>query len=274
MFTPMHDGNSNSDGDTRWRLGAVSFLNAKPLVYGLSERPDVDVRFDVPSKLPTLLDLGVVDAALTPVVDMVRADRRWRVVSDVCIGCDGETMTVRVFSRVPPHRVRRIWADPASHSSVALAGLVWREQYDTVLEVESLADATQTQDCDAVLLIGDKVVTAAPYGFTYQTDLGGAWKTLTGLPFVFAVWSARQETATHALAPLLGEARDRGVAAAGSIARCNGPDLGWAPAAATEYLTRYLSFTLDARHREGMTTFLEMARAHELLPCYRAPEFA
>ncbi len=270
----MHDGNHNSDGGARWRLGAVSFLNARPLVYGLTGRPDIDVRFDVPSRLPELLDRGEVDAALTPVVDMVRFDRNWRVVSDACIGCDGETMTVRVFSRVSPHRVRRMWADPASHSSVALARLVWRELYDAVLEVEPLAGTAEAQHGDAVLLIGDKVVTAAPYGFTYQTDLGGAWKTLTGLPFVFAVWSAHQDTPPDALASRLGEARDRGVAAAAAIAQREGPDRGWAPAAATEYLTRYLSFTLDARHREGMTTFLQMASAHELLPRYREPEFA
>jgi chorismate dehydratase len=270
----MPDTDRQADGTTQWRLGAVSFLNAKPLVFGLTERADVRVVFDVPSQLPALLDDRLVDAALTPVVDMVRPDRAWRVVSDACIGCDGETMTVRVFSRTPPNLVRRIWADPASHSSAALARLMWGKLHDVDLEVEPLTPTTAIDDCDAVLLIGDKVVTSAPYGFTYQTDLGGAWNSLTGLPFVFAVWAAREDTPADTLGALLAGARDRGVAAAAAIAQAEGPRLGWPPTAATAYLTRYLSFHLDARHREGMMAFLEQARDRDLLPSYREPEFA
>ena len=257
-----------------WRIGAVSFLNAKPLICGLSERADVELVCDVPSRLPALLDDGCVHVALTPVVDMVRSQRSWKIVSDACIGCDGETMTVRVFSRTPPDRVKRIWADVASHTSVALARLIWQEMYDCSLTVHPLTDSTSTDECDAVLLIGDRVVTAAPYGFTYQTDLGGAWKSLTSLPFVFAVWAAQDQTPVATLAAMLTEARDRGVRQAESIALGEGPKLGWPPALAQRYLTRNLSYTLDSRLRRGMQTFLKMASERDIAPCYRELVFA
>ena len=253
----------------RHRVGAVSFLNSRPLVYGLQERPDIDVVFDLPSRLPALLDDGCVDVALTPVIDMLHPGRSWKIVSDACIGCDGETMTVRVFSRTPPDQVKRIWVDKASHTSVALARLIWQETYGRPLDVCPLADPARTEDCDAVLLIGDKVVTAAPYGFTYQTDLGGAWKSLTGLPFVFAVWAAHARTPMGALPTLLSQARDRGVEHAEAIAVSDGPGLGWPPAVARTYLTRNLSYTLDVRHRDGMQAFLRMASQRNIAPSYR-----
>jgi hypothetical protein len=87
------------------RLGVVSFLNSKPLIAGLDLRPEVQLTFDVPAKLPELLISGGVDAALVPIVDVLRAPQPWSIVSDACIACDGETMTVRVFSQVPPDRI-------------------------------------------------------------------------------------------------------------------------------------------------------------------------
>lgn len=252
-----------------YRIGAVPFLNSKPLIYGLEERRDLTVRFEVPSRLPSWLDEARVDAALVPVVDMLQPGRAWKIVSDACIGCDGETLTVRVFSRTPPDRVRSLWADPASHTSVALARLIWQETYGCDLEVRVLYDPQQIEQHETVLLIGDRVVAAAPFGFTYQTDLGGAWKTLTGLPFVFAVWAARDETDVGALAEVLSNARDRGVEHSEAIAAEQGPRLGWPPAVARTYLTRNLCFTLGPRHHEGMRTFLTMAGERHIAPGYR-----
>jgi chorismate dehydratase len=252
-----------------YRIGVVPFLNAKPLIYGLEERRDLTIRFEVPSRLPSWLDEARVDAALVPVVDMLQSGRAWKIVSDAIIGCDGETLTVRVFSRTPPDRVRHLWADPASHTSVALARLIWQETYECELEVQALDGPPRVEQHEAVLLIGDRVVAEAPFGFTYQTDLGGAWKTLTGLPFVFAVWAARAETDVGELPDLLSRARDRGVERSEAIAAEQGPRLGWPPAVARTYLTRNLSFTLGPRHREGMRTFLTLAGQRHIAPGYR-----
>jgi len=234
----------------------------------------MEVRFDVPARLPALLDDGCVDAALTPVIDLLDPGRSWKIVSDACIGCDGETMTVRVFSRIPPDRVRRLWVDPASHTSVALARLIWHECHDCRLDIEPLTDTNDVDGCQAVLLIGDKVITAAPYGFTYQMDLGAAWKTVTGLPFVFAVWAAQTSTPTESLAVRLAAARDRGVAGAVAIAHEHGPRHGWPVAVAQTYLTRNLSFTLSPRHRAGIERFLTLGRVHGILPFDRKRVFS
>jgi len=255
------------------RLGVVSFLNSRPLIAGLEADDRVDLRFDVPAALPALLDCGVVDVALVPVIDVLRSRGGLTVVSDACIGCDGETMTVRVFSRVPPDRIRTLHVDGDSHTSVALARVLWRALYGVTLEVQPFdARRTPPDALPAVLLIGDKVVDPRRGRFAYEVDLGGAWYQQTGLPFVFAVWARRATRAAGADPPpdhvraLLEAARDRGVAQAAAIAHEVGPRLGWPAALAERYLTRCLTFRLDARAVAGVGAFASACRAEGLVP--------
>lgn len=213
-----------------------------------------------------MLDEGEVDAALVPVIDMVQEDRYWKIVSDACIGGDGETLTVRVFSRQMPESIHTLYVDGDSHTSVTLARIIWQEAYRTRLNVKPLCHETPPHDCEAVLLIGDKVVNHTLIGFDVETDLGSAWKSLTGLPFVFAVWAAPQAADVAYLATILGRARDTGVASAAMIAADFGPGMGWPVTLATRYLTRRLKFHLGSRQREGMARFFELAAAHRFCP--------
>lgn len=284
---------------TPWRLGVVSYLNAKPLIEGLDTDPEVELRFDVPARLPALLDAGDVDAALVPVIDLLHPPRRWRIISDACIGCDGETLTVRVFSRCPPRDLRRLYVDGDSHTSVALARVVWPGLFGHRIETRPLEDLSvetmtspesgsrrnEASPADAqarprtpldgevfaedagVLLIGDKVVTHAPTNLEVETDLGSCWKSLTSLPFVFAVWAAPSEAHvdTRTLGMKLSRARDAGVASAELIAADLGPGHGWPVTLAKRYLATRLKFHLGPRQRRGMERFLELAKEHGLV---------
>jgi chorismate dehydratase len=283
------------------KLGVVAFLNSRPLIEGLADESDVQCLFDVPARLPRRLESADVDAALIPVIDVLKSSGRLRVVSDACIACDGETMTVRVFSQVPPDRVRRLAVDPDSHTSVALARVLWRELYGRELELHSAElRGPAASNFESVLLIGDKVVDQARGSFAYEIDLGGAWRQHTGLPFVFAVWaySTGGTPAPHAVASaprgrrieqtvpsarlkqtvlsaprgrrelgeLLSAARDRGVARAAEIAETDGPALGWPVELARRYLTRCLRFSLDERAVAGAELFADYCRKLDLAP--------
>lgn len=250
------------------KLGVVEFLNSRPLIERLSQRPDVQCLFDVPARLPARLESGEVDAALIPVFDVLKSMGRLRVVSDACIASDGETMTVRVFSQVPPDRIRSLAVDVDSHTSVALARVLWRELYGRELELRAAElRGAASSGFESVLLIGDKVVDPARGRFAYEIDLGGAWRQLTGLPFVFAVWAAPSTPPDrHELAELLSTARDGGVARAAEIAADDGPKLGWPVELARRYLTRCLCFTLDERAIAGADLFADYCRKLELAP--------
>jgi chorismate dehydratase len=255
-------------------LGVVSFLNARPLIEGLDADSGISLYYAVPSALPGMLRRGQVDAALVPVVDLARAGGEWERVSNACIGSDGETLTVRVFSRVPPEHMKVLYVDEDSHTSVALARLIWSYHYDRRLTLIPLSAAVDVNECESILLIGDKVVTAPLDGFEHEIDLGGAWKQWTGLPFVFAVWAAPVMAGAGfqplrrgaRLADLLNTARDRGVDRAAGIAAEMGPPLGWPAELAGEYLTRRLIYRLTPGALDGMQRFLALCREEGITP--------
>lgn len=249
-------------------LGVVSYLNARPLYETLHADERFEFRPAVPSALAEMLAAGDCAAALMPVVDYWRHRNTLEGVSDACIASDGETMTVRVFARRPAETISRLHVDGDSHTSVILSQLIWRRLYGTKLELApwTIDDATGFEDVEAILLIGDKVVTSAPQGFGFEVDLGAAWKYLTGLPFVFAAWYGRKSDDHSALAEELGRARDDGVARAGEIAARFAPVHGWPESIARRYLCETLRFTITPEAEQGMQAFFAMANEEGLLP--------
>lgn len=251
-------------------LGVVSFLNARPLCRFLVEDGSLCVTPAVPSRLAAMLEAGECDAALLPVVDYFSRRDALQRISDACIASDGETMTVRVFSTRPAERIERLHVDGDSHTSIVLAQVLWREMYGRALLLDAWRPATAAADrasgaVEAVLLIGDKVVGAAPRGFGFEVDLGAAWKHLTGLPFVFAAWFGDKSRDLSGLAARIEVARDRGVAAAEVIAREDAANHGWPIETAKTYLCDVMRYSLTPRMCKGMERFFEMAQTHGLL---------
>ncbi len=258
-------------------LGVVSYLNARPLIEGLAADSSVRLIEAVPADLAELLRTERVDAALIPVVDLARNGKNhdpgyhWERISDACIGCDGPTMTVRIFSHLPPECIDVLYADTHSHTSVVLARLIWRRHYGKQLRVEPIEALNGIDHCLSVLLIGDKVVSAPTRGFEYDIDLGSVWKNWTGLPFVFAVWATRTSRKKKHLADLLNRARDRGITKAATIATAQAAQRGWPVPLAEEYLTRRMKYILTPAAIEGMNRFLELAAEEGLLLELREP---
>src|SRR3954471_16011848 len=142
------------------RIGAVNYLNSKPLVYGLDAlAPDVRLSFDLPSRLADSLAAGRLDVALIPSVEFFRG-AGYAIVSDACVGCRGPVLSVKLHFRVPPGKVRSVALDEGSRTSAALARILLAEQYGIRPRLEPLAIGCglETTDADAVLLIGDRAI--------------------------------------------------------------------------------------------------------------------
>jgi chorismate dehydratase len=261
----------SSNSNNQFTLGVVSFLNSVPLIEGLKDNPQVNLQFAPPAQLADKLRSGQVDAALIPVVDLANGPGReypgirWQRVSDACIAADGPTMTVRVFSRVPPEEVTTLHADVDSHTSVNLARLTWLHRYHRRLSLEPLNNVGNLENCETVLLIGDKVVTTPTHDFKYDIDLGQAWKEWTGLPFVFAVWAAPENRDHRGLGELLNQARDCGVKRATALASEEGPKHGWPVELAEEYLTQRMKYHLTPQALKGMLRFANLAATEGLI---------
>ena len=247
------------------RVGSVSFLNAKPLIYGLDSDPRVELGLEVPSRLLDGLRQGRYDVALLPVIDYQRMDGL-RLLTAGGIGCDGPTLTVRVFSRVPIERVSTLACDTDSHTSVGLARVLFAELYGAVPEMVPLGGPGAADSSAAKLLIGDKVVCEEPAGFPHQLDLGDAWKRLTGLPFVFAAWMAREGVDLGDLPERLTCAKRAGLANVDRIITRDGVPRGWPADVARRYLTEYLQFYVGARQLDAIERYHELAFKHGVLP--------
>jgi chorismate dehydratase len=245
----------------RFRIGSVSYLNAKPLIHGLDQDPDLDVNLDVPAKLLDGLQSRRFDIALLPVIDYQRLPGL-RIVPSGGIGCDGPTLTVRIFSPVPIPKIQTLACDTESHTSVALARIILAQQYGITPKTIDL-DPSQNS---AMLLIGDKVVTHAPVGMPHQLDLGDAWKQLTGMPFVFAVWIARAGVDLADLPQRLERAKRAGLADLQTIIDRHAIPHGWPRQLALQYLTVNLKFDIGPAQLEAIKLFHQMAAQQNLIP--------
>ena len=252
--------------ETPYRVASVSYLNARPLIFGLEVDRAVSLRLEVPSRLLDRLRDGDADVALLPVIDYARLEGL-TILPAGGIGSDGPTLTVRIFSRVPIEQVRSLACDPDSHTSVALARIILARRHNLRPEFCDLARATENDPHRARLLIGDKVVCEEPRGFPHQLDLGGEWKAMTGLPFVFAVWTARPGVARlNELHDRLERAKRGGVADIERIVREHAVPRGWPPQLARQYLTQNLRFDVGPRELEAIRTFHRLAAEEGILP--------
>jgi chorismate dehydratase len=253
------------------RIGAVSYLNTKPLVYGLAERlPHDQLAFDLPSRLADGLTAGEYDVALIPSVEYFQ-NAAYSMISDACIGCRGPVLSVKLLCRRPVREIRTLALDEGSRTSAALVRILLAERYNVRPELLPLpiGAAYEQSPADAILVIGDRAIHPTRGQFVEAWDLGDVWNRWAELPFVFAMWVARPGMAaedTNRLAAALSAARDAGEAHLESIAAIEGPAVGLSAADALSYLRDNLYFHLGSRERQGLELFRRYAAQLGLVP--------
>jgi chorismate dehydratase len=178
------------------RVGAVSYLNTKPLVYGFEQgmmKDEIDLLIDYPSKVADMLISDRIDIGLIPVA-AIRQLKEHYIISDYCIACNGEVASVCLFSDVPVNEIKTILLDYQSKTSVALLKILLKEFWKISPELVPADKGYENniKGTTAGLVIGDRAFKQRTVsGFIY--DLGSVWKEMTGLPFVFAVWVSNKK---------------------------------------------------------------------------------
>jgi chorismate dehydratase len=247
--------------DVAVRIGAVTYLNTKPLIHDLDIlAPQAELILDVPSRLASQLEQGELDVALIPIIEYFRHDG-YRVVPNIAIVSQGPVLSVTLFSRVPWPNIRRVALDEGSRTSSALTQILLRRRYGIHPDLVPLPldREAETVDTDAVLLIGDRAMRACLPGFCHAYDLGQEWHEWTGLPFVYAVWAVRPGAELGEVEAALHEAKRRGVAQSGVIAHREAPLLGLDAGFCRRYLTNILRFDLGPRELAGLLQYYMLA---------------
>jgi chorismate dehydratase len=258
------------------RVGVVSFLNTLPLIDGLDQLADFELRHSVPSNLIEQLLADEIEVGLCSSIDYQRSSHPLIVLPAGLLGCSGPTLTVRLYSTQPIERIAHVHCDTDSHTSVALMRIVLKERYGlkpAIVEYdarEHVAENRPIEWPDAMLLIGDKVVTDSPPAVRYphQLDLGGAWLELTGRPFVFALWMAKREMEPSRLATVhhvLDRQRRYNRERVDGLVHSRAEPRGWPPDLADDYLKGKLLYAWTPAMREALELFFNMAHEHGLI---------
>jgi chorismate dehydratase len=236
------------------RVGAVSYLNTKPLIYGIEQgrmQEEVELTIDYPAKIASHLVNGRIDIGLVPVA-VIPSLKEHHIVSDYCIACDGEVASVCLFSDVPLAEIKTILLDYQSRTSVALLKILLKEHWNISPELIA-GTANYEQDITgttAGLVIGDRAL-AQRSKAKYIYDLGTAWKEMTGLPFVFAAWVSNKPMPDSFIARF-NEANAYGFLHLDEVISEN--DV--ADFDIKKYYTQFIKFKLDTRMEEAKALFL------------------
>jgi len=263
-------------GQAPIRIGAVGYLNARPLTWALDRAPERwQVRYDLPSVCARLLYDGEVDLGLVPSIEYLRSDQ-YRFVPGVGIGSKGPVASVALFTRRPIAEIRHIALDTSSRTSVTLIKVLCHHRFRIQPEYVPYGPdiAAMLRDYDSGLVIGDPALEADPVllGAT-KIDLGAEWTTMTGLPFVYAAWTGRTGSIASDVVALLQDAQVEGAGSYEAIAAEYGGGDAGATRRALVYLRDNMRYGLGADEAAGLQVFLDYAADLGLAPKRRPLEF-
>ena len=236
------------------KVGAVSYLNTKPLVYGFEQgmmQDEIELSFDYPANVARQLLNDEIDVGLVPVA-VLPLMKEYHIISDYCIGADGPVASVCLFSDVPLEEITEVLLDYQSRTSVALLKVLIKNHWKIQPELIAAEKDFEQRIGGAVagLVIGDRAFVQRKKS-KYVYDLAEAWQQMTGRPFVFAVWVS-------------GRKLEQGFTE--KFNKATGYGLNFLPAVESNisysnydihtYFTQNISYLLNQAKREGLKAFL------------------
>jgi len=238
------------------KVGIVSYLNTRPLIYGLKLPPiadEIELIEDTPSRLAELLVNNAIDIGLVPVA-VIPQLKEYFISSDYCIGTETEVASVCLFSEVPLNEITKVYLDYQSLSSVALLKWLMKEYWNIDPGIIQTSDDDYRKKIGgttAGLVIGDRAFEQRKIS-TFIYDLASEWRSITGLPFVFAAWISNRSL-QGSFIQRFNEANAIGLSHIDEIVSAQNFDLF----DLKKYYTLHLSYVLDERKRKGMELFLQ-----------------
>jgi len=241
------------------KVGIVSYLNTRPLLYGLKLPPianEIQLVEENPARLAELLIDDEIDVGLIPIAVIPQLEKYF-ICGDYCIATETEVASVCLFSEVPVNQIERVYLDYQSRSSVALLKWLMKEFWNIHPEMIQATDDSyrkKIQGTTAGLVIGDRAFEQRKIS-TFIYDLASEWRSITGMPFVFAAWISKQPLPTSFIQKF-NEANAIGLSHIDEIVT----SLQFELYDLKKYYSLHLSYKFDDRKRKGMELFLQYIR--------------
>ena len=236
------------------RVGAVSYLNTKPLVYGFENgemKDEIELFFDYPAKIAAMLLNDEIDIGLIPVAVIPHLNEHY-IISDYCIGASQAVASVCLFSDVPLKEIKEILVDYQSRTSAALLKILLKKHWKiSPALIDTNSDYQQNiKGTTAGLVIGDRALEQRSHS-KYIYDLAEAWIAMTGLPFVFAAWVANKKLPDK-FTQSFNKATSKGLNHIAEIV----DTVKFREYNMNEYYTRNINYKLDDKKLEALQLFL------------------
>lgn len=221
-------------------------------------KDQVDLVLDYPSQIAEKLKNDEIDIGLVP-VSIIPERKEYQIISDYCIGCDGEVGSVCLFSEVPLGKIEKILLDYQSRTSVDLLKILIKEYWkiDPVIEETSSEYKDYIKGTTGALMIGDRALQQRKISL-YKYDLGLEWKKFTGFPFVFAAW-VRNKKIDPAFIEDFNNANLAGLQQIDKVVDENPTGLF----DLTSYYTSYINYHLDKNAKKGLGLFLNLLNTYK-----------
>jgi chorismate dehydratase len=239
------------------KVGIVSYLNTRPLIYGLKLQPiasQIELIEDNPARLAEMLKNNEIDLGLIPVAAISEL-KESHLSGDYCIGTEGEAASVCLFSEVPLEQIKKVYLDYQSRTSVELLKWIMHEYWGIWPEIIVARDEDYRKEIKgttAGLVIGDRAFEQRKLS-TFFYDLGAEWKKITGQPFVFAVWISNRKLPEDFI-KLFNESNAVGLNRIDEIVESHSFDLY----DLKKYYTLHMNYLLDEKKKKAMQYFLSL----------------
>ncbi|MFI5220134.1 MAG: menaquinone biosynthetic enzyme MqnA/MqnD family protein [Bacteroidia bacterium] len=245
-------------------ISVVSYLNTLPFIYGLENyffAEKGNLFKDTPAECALKITNNIADVGLIPVAAINGLSESY-IISDYCIGSKGKVNSVLLLSDVPLEKIKFIFTDYQSRTSVLLLKILLHHHWHcSPLFLESSAGYEELIKNDtAGLVIGDRALLLQKK-YQYAYDLSEAWYEMTSLPFVFACWVANKKLPdqfilnfNNALKYGMNHLKEA----------VNEYDKKYfSQTEIKNYLTNSISYSFDAEKKKAMKLFFEMVSREE-----------
>lgn len=243
------------------KISIVSYLNSKPFLYGLKNTPinnTIETSLDIPSESARKLKENKVDIGLIPVA-AIKEINNSQIISDYCISSYQEVRTVVLVSNVPLSKIRNIYLDYHSRTSVmltkVLAKFYWKKDFNWLPAMPDF-EKTHIKNDTAGVIIGDRVFSIEKQ-YPYRYDLSMEWYNFTQLPFVFAAWVSNKKI-DKSLQEHLNNAFEYGIKNIQTVIeeeKKNYPNID-----IEDYLKNNINFHFNNKKRQALEQFLDLVK--------------
>jgi chorismate dehydratase len=243
------------------RISAVKYANTYPFIYGLTESgfdQKVILETDHPADCAAKLINRKVDIGLVPVASLPLV-KEYQIISDFCIGANGNVRTVLLLSNCQFEEIETIYLDYRSRSSVALSKVLatnsWNREFRWMNTSKGF-DFRNIAFKEAVVLIGDQCFDYEK-SFRQKIDLAAEWKAFSGLPFVFACWASNKVLKSDFISEF-NQALSLGVRNIEKVVMKFG-NTGTIPGDILQkYLTENIDYDFNEEKKKGLDLFLKL----------------